>query len=302
MIRNINIKKLRAITRAVQEKSFTKASMKENISQPALTNMIKEVEDIVGCNIFERSGATRKAVLTPRGEEIVQIFSKMINEYDHDMSRIMHLGNEKNSRKVVMVEQCFGASLNAKWFNDLIQRIDTDNLIIKMNCKEDIIDAVREKKAHLGIIDGMAPIDNLNYKPLDVCTISFCLLLQESRLDELPSKTNISWADLPKDTVIFSGINQNGLTHISKKLQQYGRNNHEFSEINSHVMTSKFAHELNYPVLVPEMIAKSLQKDLSLVSIDDSEVKITIASISHWGMRAPNIMNQDNPIFENANL
>ena len=143
---------------------------------------------------------------------------------------------------------------------------------------------------------------NLNYKPLDVCTISFCLLLQGARLEDLPSTTHISWADLPQDTVIFSGINQNGLAHIGKKLQQYGRNNNEFSEINSHVMMSKFAHELNYPVLVPEMIAKSLQKDLASVAIEDSEVKITIASISHWGMRAPNIMSQDNPIFENSNI
>lgn len=81
-MRNISIRKMRVFVYAVEEGSFTEGARRSNISQPAAVSIIGEIEETVGEPLFERSGKTRRATLTPRGEEVYQTFIRTLGVYD----------------------------------------------------------------------------------------------------------------------------------------------------------------------------------------------------------------------------
>ncbi|MCT4615699.1 MAG: LysR family transcriptional regulator [Marinifilaceae bacterium] len=65
---------------AVAEKlSFSKAALELNISQPAVTNHIKELEERYKTNLFDRKG--NRIYLTKHGEKVYNFFKKIEQEY-----------------------------------------------------------------------------------------------------------------------------------------------------------------------------------------------------------------------------
>ena len=49
-MQNISIKKMRVMLASVEEGSFTRASAKQNISQPATSIIIQDIETQAGCD------------------------------------------------------------------------------------------------------------------------------------------------------------------------------------------------------------------------------------------------------------
>lgn len=72
--------------------SFSKAAVRLNISQPAVTKHIKELEERYQTNLFERKG--NKIYLTKAGEKVYNAFKKIAQQYrelDFEMGQ-MHKG------------------------------------------------------------------------------------------------------------------------------------------------------------------------------------------------------------------
>ena len=57
MIPSISFRHLQYFTAVFEEGSFTKAAERERCTQPALSAQVRNVEELVGCNLFERSVA-----------------------------------------------------------------------------------------------------------------------------------------------------------------------------------------------------------------------------------------------------
>lgn len=62
---NLSSRQLRAFLSLAAEKNFTRAAASNNLSQPAFSALIKQLEKAVGIRLFERS--TRLVELTPEG-------------------------------------------------------------------------------------------------------------------------------------------------------------------------------------------------------------------------------------------
>lgn len=64
--RRVRLRHLHALLEIVRQKSVVQAASSLNISQPAVTKTIRELEDLLGTSLFERDG--RGVRLTRQGE------------------------------------------------------------------------------------------------------------------------------------------------------------------------------------------------------------------------------------------
>ncbi len=142
--------KLETFLTVSRERSFSKASAKLGISQPAVTQQIKFIEKYLAVKIIERKKNGIK--LTPEGEELYKIATRLEKE--------IHAA-EKDILKIINKEMTFrlGASytigtyvIPGECLNAMSRTINNDvNLSIDVSAN--IIEKLKERKLDVGLIE-----------------------------------------------------------------------------------------------------------------------------------------------------
>jgi DNA-binding transcriptional LysR family regulator len=153
--------KLETFLTVARERSFSKASAKLGISQPAVTQQIKFIEKYLAVKIIERKKNGIK--LTPEGEELYKIATRLEKE--------VHSA-EKDILKIINKEMTFrlGASytigtyvIPGECLNAMSQTIDNDvNLSIAMSAE--IINGLKERKLDVGLIESPVMDNDMIYR------------------------------------------------------------------------------------------------------------------------------------------
>jgi DNA-binding transcriptional LysR family regulator len=78
-----SLRQMRALVAVARTGSFTLAAQQLHVTQSALSGLIKELEQVLGLKVIERS--TRKAQLSELGRELYPLFDKMIEDLDAAM-------------------------------------------------------------------------------------------------------------------------------------------------------------------------------------------------------------------------
>jgi DNA-binding transcriptional LysR family regulator len=153
--------KLETFLTVARERSFSRASAKLGISQPAVTQQIKFIEKYLAVKIIERKKNGIK--LTPEGEELYKIATRLEKE--------IHSA-EKDILKIINKEMTFrlGASytigtyvIPGECLNAMSQTIDNDvNLSIAMSAE--IIDGIKERKFDVGLIESPVMNSDMIYR------------------------------------------------------------------------------------------------------------------------------------------
>ena len=90
----IRLRMLRYFQLLADELHFGRAAARLNISQPPLSMQIKELEEILGVDLFERS--SRKVVLTHAGKVLKTEVDKILSGLDQSLNYVRQIGrNEK---------------------------------------------------------------------------------------------------------------------------------------------------------------------------------------------------------------
>jgi len=153
--------KLETFLTVARERSFSRASAKLGISQPAVTQQIKFIEKYLACKIIERKKNGIK--LTNEGDELYKIAAKLekeINASEQDILRIINkeitfkLGASYTIGTYVIPGQCLntiGKAIN----NDINLSIDvSDNIIRKL----------KDRKLDVGLIESPIIDSDLIYR------------------------------------------------------------------------------------------------------------------------------------------
>lgn len=83
--RSMNRNQLRYFVAAAETRSFTKAADQFFISQTAITQQIKLLEEMLGCPLFDRG--TRPVTLTPAGQAFLAEAKAILERMDHAIDR-----------------------------------------------------------------------------------------------------------------------------------------------------------------------------------------------------------------------
>jgi molybdate transport repressor ModE-like protein len=141
--------KIETFLTVVKEKSFSKASKKLGISQPAVTQQIKLLEDYLETQIVDRKKNGIR--LTKSGEELYKITQKLEKCVTNA---------EKELLKIINKEMVFiigGSHMIGNYIlPDFISEIQTaikNDVMVKVNNSESITDELLEKKIDLALLE-----------------------------------------------------------------------------------------------------------------------------------------------------
>jgi len=153
--------KLETFLTVARERSFSKASAKLGISQPAVTQQIKFIEKYLACKIIERKKNGIK--LTAEGEELYKIATRLEKEIN---------SSEKDILKIINKEMTFrlGASFTigtyvipGECLNAMSEAINND-VNLSIDVSDAIVQKLKDRKLDVGLIESPVIDNDLIYR------------------------------------------------------------------------------------------------------------------------------------------
>jgi len=152
--------KLNTFLTVIKEKSFSKASAKLGISQPAVTQQIKFIEEYLDTRIVERKKNGIK--LTKEGEDLYRIairLDKAIGASEKELLKIIN----KEFTFVLGASFAIGNYVIPPFIGKIKDKIDNE-VYLRVGLSEDIIDQLEDKKIDIGLIESPVFRDGIIYR------------------------------------------------------------------------------------------------------------------------------------------
>ncbi|MES0864863.1 LysR family transcriptional regulator [Ruegeria sp. SCPT10] len=280
---NISIRKMKVIISAVDEGSFTRASTKQSISQPGVTIIVNQVEEQTQCDIFERTGTSRSTKLTEKGHQVVEVFRRIIAEYEYELNRVKEIASSEANEKEILVQHSFASALNGHWLHSLVNTFGNDNIKFTLSERSNIFTKIRDRDACMGIIEGEGSSDFYDYKQIATDRI-VAIVPKNNKLIDLG--TSISWKEIGKKGIVYSGSSPSTLRRIDGNLQSAGREPKNFLRVNSAELVTKLVEETGLAAVIPALAASDMlrTKGFSSLELKDPEIKIPVGVVTPWGL------------------
>ncbi|MDY2737743.1 MAG: LysR family transcriptional regulator [Intestinibacter sp.] len=144
----MTLQQLKYVLAVADKGSINEAAKSLLISQPSLSNSIKELEQELKITIFVRTN--RGMTLTNEGYEFIGYARQVIQQYE--MLEEKYIGNKSSKQHFCISTQHYGFAANA--FISLVQKFGGDQyeFTIRETKTFEIIDDVKNLRSELGII------------------------------------------------------------------------------------------------------------------------------------------------------
>ncbi len=152
--------KLETFLAIVKERSFSKASKKLGISQPAVTQQVKWLEEYLDTKIIERkkNGIT----LTKSGEELYRVavrLNKCVQNVEKEVIKIMN----KELTFIIGASFTIGNYVTPVSLKGIKEVIKND-VSIQIDLSDKILDLLQDKKIDLALIESPIFLDGIIYR------------------------------------------------------------------------------------------------------------------------------------------
>lgn len=208
--------RLKVFLTVARRLNFTRAAEELFISQPAVTNNIKELENRFNLILFDRSGS--KIILSPAGkillkhtEDIQEIYRQIefdLNQFNEVLRGVLHIGSSTSITYYVL------PPLLAR-FHAIHQEVKVELL---SGNSEQIEQALLDKRIEIGIIEGQPKRREIRYKTF----LKDEIVLVCSKNSPLSAKEKINAEDLKKIPLLLREPGSGTLEVIAEALKQQG--------------------------------------------------------------------------------
>ncbi len=152
--------KLHTFLTVVKEKSFSKASAKLGISQPAVTQQIKFIEDYLDTRIVERKKNGIK--LTKEGEDLYRIATRLEKSIVNSEKELIKIIN-KEFTFVMGASNAIGNYILPKYLGKIKETINNE-VYVRMDISTHVIDQLEDKKIDIALIESPVFRDGIIYR------------------------------------------------------------------------------------------------------------------------------------------
>jgi len=152
--------KLNTFLTVVKEKSFSKASAKLGISQPAVTQQMRYLEDYLGTAIVDRKKNGIR--LTKEGEKLYQIaikIEKVIQNSENELLKIIN----KDITFIFGASNAIGNYILPTFLNDIKEKINND-VSVSISDSAGAIEQLKDKKVDMALIESPIFEDGVIYR------------------------------------------------------------------------------------------------------------------------------------------
>lgn len=152
--------KLQTFLMVIKEKSFSKASAKLGISQPAVTQQIKFIEDYLDTRIVERK--KNGILLTKEGEDLYRIAVKLDKAIVNSEKELLKIIN-KEFTFIMGSSNAIGNYILPNYLGEIKKRIGNE-VYMHVGLSSEIIDQLEEKKIDVALIESPIFRDGIVYR------------------------------------------------------------------------------------------------------------------------------------------
>jgi DNA-binding transcriptional LysR family regulator len=152
--------KLNTFLIVVKEKSFSKASLKLGISQPAVTQQMKCIEDYLDTRILDRRKNGIK--LTKEGEKLLIIAQKLSKTIIASEEQLLEIIN-KDITFIISTSKVIGDYILPPALNNIKQKIKNE-VSIDVGFSEDAINMLIDKKSDMALVETQIIKEGIIYR------------------------------------------------------------------------------------------------------------------------------------------
>jgi DNA-binding transcriptional LysR family regulator len=152
--------KLQTFLMVIKEKSFSKASAKLGISQPAVTQQIKFIEDYLDTKIVERK--KNGIILTKEGEDLYRIALRLEKAIQNSEKELLKIIN-KEFTFVMGSSFAIGNYVLPNYLGEIKKRIDNE-VFMNVDLSANIIEQLEDKKIDVALIESPVFKDGVIYR------------------------------------------------------------------------------------------------------------------------------------------
>jgi len=152
--------KLQTFLMVIKEKSFSKASAKLGISQPAVTQQIKFIEEYLDTRIVERK--KNGILLTKEGEDLYRIAQRLEKSIANSEKELLKIIN-KEFTFVMGSSFAIGNYILPNYLGEIKKRIDNE-VFMNVALSSEIVDQLEDKKIDVALIESPVFRDGIIYR------------------------------------------------------------------------------------------------------------------------------------------
>jgi len=152
--------KVETFLTVVRERSFSKASKKLGISQPAVTQQIKYLEDYLSIQIVDRK--KNGINLTKAGEALYQALLKLEKQILETEKEVLRLIN-KEMLFILGASPVIGNYILPDFLND-IQEVISNRVLTKVATSSELTELLLQQKVDLALIESPIFNPNITYR------------------------------------------------------------------------------------------------------------------------------------------
>jgi DNA-binding transcriptional LysR family regulator len=182
VLENFRIRVFRAVAHHL---NFSRAAEELLLTQPAVTQQVKALEDELGVPLFDRSGG--RITLTAGGKVFLPLADQMKEISDQAFAAVAETSGEQAGELAVGASQTIAQYLLPNFIAGFIKAHPRIRVVARSGNTEAMLDALVAHQIHLALIEGPDRRKDLNIEPF----------FQDHMMLVVP--TNHEWADQEVD-------------------------------------------------------------------------------------------------------
>lgn len=146
---NLSPRQLRIFVLLADSLSFRHTAEHLHVTQPTLSRLVKEIEDIAGVRLFERT--TRMVRLSRDGRDILETARRLVAQHDSGMRELTQRLRERHQRVSIAALPTLAASLLPQLIHELRQQAPRAQLEVRDSIAGEALALLRERRVDVAI-------------------------------------------------------------------------------------------------------------------------------------------------------
>lgn len=161
---NVTARQLEAFIAVADLSSFTEAAERLHLSQPSLSHLVRQLEDVLGVRLFERT--TRRVRLTSAGREFLSVAERVLTRLERGMQDMRALASGQKGRISFAALLTVGGSLVPAAMAAFQARYPDIGMEYLEESDEPIYQQVIAGDVDFGISVDPVNVDDVNFQPI----------------------------------------------------------------------------------------------------------------------------------------
>lgn len=238
--------------------NFSRAASELYISQPAVTQHIKELERIYEARFFERKG--NKILLTMQGEKMLEYAEKLISLYRQLDTELKSSGQQLSGQLTIGASTTIAQYVLPQTIAGFYRRYPNVRITLTSDNTENITKALLAGKIDLGLVEG--PVHSRDLK-LELLMNDELVVVASSK-NELAKSSSLSLEDLKEFPWVLREKGSGTREVTEQGLESIGLSIQSIKNVTSLGSTEAIKSFLEVGIGVSVLSKKSIRNELAL--------------------------------------